>query len=105
MATNGVYARYLKKSLFLKKTFGSEMHPKATVPTHQSLAFTQVDYTFGPSWATISAQIAGDFVAIMIRECEGLTCTYIEIWNWTQADLPHKVCALCQPSDSFSWTH
>ena len=45
-----------------------------------------------PSLESATARIAGDFVALLVREVIGQIGTYIEIWNWTKAaTIPQRV--------------
>ena len=68
-------------------------HPRAATVKHGSLARTEHNVTL--SWRTMTAQIAGDFVALLMRDVIDQTGSFIEIWNWTKvATAPHRVRAL-----------
>lgn len=80
MTTNGMFSCRLI-SRFMNG--GQEMHPRATAPNHQSLPFQHVDVHFVPHYTTI--QVAGDFVALLVKQVQSDRRSHVELWNWTQA--------------------
>lgn len=47
---------------------------------------------FVPLWATVTIQAAGDYVALLVRGIQHGTSAYVDIWNWTHSDSPHRLC-------------
>jgi len=66
-------------------------HPRATVLTHGSLAKTLVEDDFQLYWGAVTIQVAGDYVALLVRHVRGRAMSYIDIWNWTQDNSSHQV--------------
>lgn len=89
MTTNGLFSLELffsKKKSNLRSSV--EPHPKAIMPVHGSL---KGHVNLSLAWDSTLVQVAGDFVALLVRGMVGGIGSYIEIWNWTKTNLTHRV--------------
>ncbi|KIM80998.1 hypothetical protein PILCRDRAFT_821845 [Piloderma croceum F 1598] len=71
----------------------NQPHPRAGMLTHNSLPRSRVDPV--AFWPSVKVQIAGDFIALLVRNIVIGNCGFLEIWNWTEATPPHR----CELSD------
>jgi hypothetical protein len=58
--------------------------------THGSLD-KELYGSFSLRWYSVKVQVAGEFIALLVRQTVDTPGAYIEIWNWTQAGAPHEV--------------